>query len=92
MTAREPLITLYSTSNCGFCKMVADVLDGLGVVYTKAYLDGQSSGRHKASLRRRGITILAVPVLIVGDNIYRPSDLINELGQVKDTLPSLVGR
>lgn len=89
---KEPTITLYSTTGCVFCKMIADILDSLGVVYTRAYLDGQSSGRHKASLRRRGITILAVPVLIVGEKIYRPPDLINELGKVNDNLPSLVGK
>jgi glutaredoxin len=85
-------ITLYSTTGCCFCKKVADVLDGLGVVYNLAHLDGQASGRHKASLRRRGITILAVPVLIVGEKVYRPPDLIDEVGNVKDTLPSLVGK
>ena len=89
---KEPTITLYSTTNCSLCKLVADALDKLNVTYTKAYLDGKSSGRHKASLRRRGIIILAVPVLTVGESIYRPSDLIDLNGKVKDNLPSLVGR
>lgn len=77
------MITLYSTSECHLCKKVEAVLDELNIEYVKAYLDRQNSGVHKASLRRRGITILAVPVIIAGEKIYRQNDLIDKNENVK---------
>gem|GEM_PF-5697581 len=77
------MITLYTTSQCHLCKKVGNVLDELGIEYTKAYLDKQNSGIYKASLRRRGITILAVPVVIAGEKIYRQNDLIDSKENVR---------
>jgi glutaredoxin len=77
------MITLYSTSDCHLCKKVEVVLDELNIEYVKAYLDKQNSGIYKASLRRRGITILAVPVIIAGEKIYRQNDLIDKDENVK---------
>lgn len=83
------MITLYLTSECNLCRMVEEALDELNIEYTKAFLDKQNSGIYKASLRRRGITILAVPVVIAGEKIYRQSDLIENDHIRRDVILSL---
>lgn len=84
------MITLYLISECNLCRQVEKVLDELSIEYVKAFLDKQNSGIYKASLRRRGITILAVPVIITGEKIYRQNDLVDENGQLRKDIRDIL--
>ncbi len=83
-------IILFKSKDCPKCKTVEYYLDSLQVEYTKANLSGRGSGKYKAMLIKRGITILSVPALLVDDKLYREDQLLED-GLINPEISKWVG-